>query len=290
MREIACVAFHVQLKVQPQTARVPVGRAEQNPVPVHNHQLRVVKRRGREPETAAVFEHLPPHRARCPMNEGQIVFGRQNDVHAHAPQRGEVQRGNQRGVRQEIGRENLHGRLRLGQCGEQRPAQLFKIYVRTVRDDARNGVAATARMGKPNVAVEDFTGAKRPVVRESFLQLGDHRTSDAKVQVLDGAFRFVGEHVAAADVHAAGEGDFPVHDERLAVVAEVDGGHAPRRERRQKTRGVHAGVPQFVRDRRPRVARPGGVNQHAHFNAAADRPAKRLDELVSAGVVVENVG
>ena len=58
---------------------------------------------------------------------------------------------------------------------------------------------------------------------------------------------------------------------------------------RQKAHGVHAGAPQFVRDRRPRVARPGGVNQHAHFDAAADGAAKGLDKLVSAGVVVENV-
>ena len=76
----------------------------------------------------------------------------------------------------------------------------------------------------------------------------------------------------------------------MPPVKEVDGGHAPRCQRRQKAGGVHAGVPQFVRDWRPRVARPGGVNQHARFDAAADGAAKGLDELVSADVVVENVG
>jgi len=40
----------------------------------------------------------------------------------------------------------------------------------------------------------------------------------------------VGEDVAVADVHAAGEGDDAIHDQRFAVVAEIDGGDAPGRE------------------------------------------------------------
>ena len=47
------------------------------------------------------------------------------------------------------------------------------------------------------------------------------------MQVLAGAFGFAGEHVSVADVHAAGECDLAVHDERFAVVAEIDGGDAP---------------------------------------------------------------
>ena len=74
--EIASVTFDVQLEIQPQAARVPVGRAKQDPMAVHNHQLGMVEGRRREPEVAAAFEHLPPHRARRPMDEWQIVFGR----------------------------------------------------------------------------------------------------------------------------------------------------------------------------------------------------------------------
>ena len=90
--------------------------------------------------------------------------------------------------------------------------------------------AGFRQFGKPDFAVEDFPRGERPVVGERLLQLRDDLAFDAKVQILHGAFRFVRKDVAVADVHAAGESNLSVHDERLAVVAEIDGGYAPRRE------------------------------------------------------------
>ena len=64
-------------------------------------------------------------------------------------------------------------------------------------------------------AVEDFAGGKRPVVGKCLLQLGDDRAFDAEMQVLHGMFGFAGEHVAVADVHAAGEGDLSIHNRAI---------------------------------------------------------------------------
>ena len=111
------------------------------------------------------------------------------------------------------------------------------------------------------------------------------------MQILHGTFGLVGEHIAVPDVHAAGEGDFSVHDEHFAMVAQIDGGHPPRRQqrRRQEPGEGNFRVAQSPRDGRPRITRAGGVNQHAHFDAAFDGAGQRGDKFFSGGVVVKNV-
>ena len=109
---------------------------------IHHHQLRVVEGRRCEPDTAAAFEHLPPHRARRPMHKRQIIFRGQDDVHTNAAQRGQIQCRGQRDVRQKIRRENSHGGLRFAHRREQRPSQFFEIRVRTVGDHPSDDVAA----------------------------------------------------------------------------------------------------------------------------------------------------
>jgi len=81
------------------------------------------ERRRRQPKGAAAFEHLPPHRAGRPVHNGQVVLNRQNDVHLHAAQGGQVQRRNERPDRAKNWREYSHGGLGAGQRAEQRPAQ-----------------------------------------------------------------------------------------------------------------------------------------------------------------------
>ena len=103
------------------------------------------------------------------MHKGQVAFGGQNNVHLHSPQRCEIQRRDQRGIGQEIGRENLHGGLRLGQRGEQRPPQFFKIRIRPVGDDAGHQTAVLRQFGKPEETVQHFISRERPVVGERLL-------------------------------------------------------------------------------------------------------------------------
>ncbi len=84
----------------------------------------------------------------------------------------------------------------------------------------------------------------------------------------------------------------PVHDERFSVVAEIDGGHAPRCEdgRRQKFCERNLRAPQFPGDGRERITRAGGVHEQAHGDAAFDGAFERGDEFLAARVVVKNVG
>ena len=56
----------------------------------------------------------------------------------HPTQGRAIQRHDECLIRQEIQRENLHGRLRLSQSGEQGPVQFFKIGIRPVADDTRD--------------------------------------------------------------------------------------------------------------------------------------------------------
>ena len=95
-----------------------------------------------------------------------------------------------------------------------------------------------------------------------------------------------------ADIHAAGEGDGAIHNQRFAVVAEIDGGDAPGRE---QGGGKELGewdfcVPQPVGDGRPGIPGAGGVNQDADGDTASHGAGQRGDKLSAAGVIVENVG
>jgi hypothetical protein len=73
------------------------------------------------------------------------------------------------------------------------------------RADAR-GYGARQRR-EPRLAIERLSGRERPVLREHFLQLGDDRALDAKVQVLDRVTAMVGEQMVPLDVQAAGDGE-----------------------------------------------------------------------------------
>ena len=116
------------------------------------------------------------------------------------------------------------------------------------------------------------------------------RASDLEVQVLHGPARLVRQHIAFADVDAAGEPNQTVGHEKFPVVVEVHGGQPPRRERRQKSRDRHPCPFQFAHDRGPGIARAGIINQHAHPDATCRGPAQRFGELVPDAVVVKDVG
>lgn len=290
--KLAAIGFDVQFEIEPKAASVPVGRTNQDPVTVDDHQLRVVERRLCEPDVTATFEDLPPHRVRGPIDVTQIAPRGQNDIDADAAESGEVQGADEPGIGNEIGRDDLDRCLRLGQSGEQRPADGFEVRVWTVADDTRNNIAALFQFRKPDVAVESFASSEDPVGSESFLQLSDQRALDAEMQIADGTGGILSEHVAVPDVHAAGETDLTVDDENLAMVAEVESCDTPGRKQRrgQEPGGRDFLVRQSVENGRPGVASAGGINQHADFDTALDGAGEGVSELAAGWIVVEDVG
>jgi hypothetical protein len=114
------------------------------------------------------------------------------------------------------------------------PFSLPTIGVGTVNNDARNDGAVSLQLGKPGLTVEDFARGKRPIVGKCILQLRNHRTFDAKVQILNRAWRMRGQNVAVPDVHPAGKRRMAVHHQDLAVIAQIDRCHAPRCQERRR--------------------------------------------------------
>lgn len=111
--------------------------------------------------------------------------------------------------------------LRLSQRGEQRPAGVFKIRVRPVRNHAGDDIrrrlgfhlGAELQTWEPRFTVKDFIGGEGPIVGKNFLQFRDDRPGHAEVKVLNRVRRFCIQHISMPDVHAAGESRFTIHDE-----------------------------------------------------------------------------
>src|SRR5437762_10986350 len=78
--KLGIVTFKVELKVEAQAARIPIGGAEQDPAAINDHQFRMVEGRRGEPNAAAMFEQLPPHGPGCPLHKSEVVYGGQNYV------------------------------------------------------------------------------------------------------------------------------------------------------------------------------------------------------------------
>ena len=111
-RQYAVVALHVELEVEPQAARIPVGGTLKRPKLLDQQQLGMIERRGRQPDAAATLQHLPQKCRRRPLHQSHVVLRRQDDIDLDASQGGHVQGGNQRRVGQEIGRDDQQRRPR----------------------------------------------------------------------------------------------------------------------------------------------------------------------------------
>ena len=110
------------------------------------------------------------------------------------------------------------------------------------------------------------------------------------MQVLHRPARFVQQHIALADVHAAGEPNPAVSHEDFPVVVEVYGREPPGGKRREKSRDRQARPPQLADDRGQGITRARIVNQHAHLDATRQGTDQRSGELVPAAIVVKDVG
>ncbi|MEZ4240913.1 MAG: hypothetical protein R3F59_33095 [Myxococcota bacterium] len=89
--------------------------------------------------------------------------------------------------------------------------------------------------------------------------------------------RLVAVDVGLPDVHAAGEGVLPVDHQQLAVVAQVEQRHLPRRPAPQEHPRGHARAMQRVTV--PLAPpRPDRVDQHPHLDPARVSGDQRVGE------------
>ena len=222
----------------------------------------------------------------------------QDDVDLDAAHRRHVERLADRVIGQEIRRHDPHGLLRGRECPDEHELDPADVrIVRSVADAAGERRAGERGVGHPGAggpAVgrhghERLAGRERPVLHEHLEQLRHHGAAEFEVHVAHRVPRLVREPAAIADVEPAGEADRAVHDENLAVVAQVGVGKVDRHARGQEPLGSHALRGQDAEDRGKRVARADAVDEHAHLDAPLHRPAERLGEDPSRGVVVEDV-
>src|SRR5208337_3445065 len=66
------ITFHVELEVEAQASRIPVGRPQQHPAAIYQHKFGVVEWRRGEPDSASMLKHLRPHRPGSAKDEGHI--------------------------------------------------------------------------------------------------------------------------------------------------------------------------------------------------------------------------
>ncbi len=107
LRELAVVAFDVELEVEPEASRVPIRRAEQDPVVVDDHELAVIERCFRsKPDADAVSEHLGDLAPHGPGNEVEVSLLGDHDVDVETAQRGGVEGVDQRLIGKEVRRDD----------------------------------------------------------------------------------------------------------------------------------------------------------------------------------------
>ena len=83
----------VELEIQPQASRVPIGGANEAPGVIYEQHFRVIKRCRRFIDAAASLDELGIQGARCPSDGGNVVFLWSNDTHIYTTQSTELQGG-----------------------------------------------------------------------------------------------------------------------------------------------------------------------------------------------------
>ena len=223
--EVGVVALHVELEVEPEAARVPVGGAEAASRPPSTTMSFVWSNGGGVSHTpAAALEHLPELRGLRPLHERQVPALREDDVHLRrraSPRRRcavmSPASGRKYGVT--IRTRSPRG----GERAEEQPAHRLEVLVRTVGDAAGQHRSRRARSGGKNASPSsDSPVVKSQSSANARLEVRDDRPLDARVQVHERQAAARRPEEVVAHVHPAGEADPAVHDEHLAVVAQVD--------------------------------------------------------------------
>ncbi len=130
----------------------------------------------------AVLQQFTEISPRGPVYKGQVVFGRQHNIHLDAAQGCGIEDGKQGAIGDKIGGHDAQPAAGTTDGTENDPAQLFKIFVGSGADPATEGRTVGQWLWiadwRWNIA-----GGKMPVFHESFQHLPHRRTFDAKVHV-----------------------------------------------------------------------------------------------------------
>ncbi len=233
--EHAVVALDVELEVQAQAARVPVGGTDEAPRAVDHHELGVIEVPVGAPEIHFVQRGVLEQMGHRPVDEAEVALGGQHHIDLHAAPRGDAERGDERFVREEVGGDDGDPMTSAGEAAQHRPTRLVEVLVWTVRDRARGHVADVGDLREPELSVEVLARGEVPILSEDLQELLDHRPTKSKVDVGGGVLGRVGQDVVRAHVDPAREPHLSVDHQDLPVVPQIHIRPAPRGERRQET-------------------------------------------------------
>ncbi|MCW0415226.1 hypothetical protein NB689_000980 [Xanthomonas sacchari] len=286
------------LEVEPETAVVEVGAADQAQVLVGDQRLGVQHARAVLVDPHAGLQQLVEVRARGQGHQPRVAALGHQQAHVQPAQRRRGQRHARGLARHEIRRDQPHPPLRLV---DRRHLQAVDALPRRIRPGHQHlrldaaGIAAGHVAGPDPRHVEGIAalaGGVQPVLHEHQLQAAHHVAFAAQVQVAVGvgAQRLV---LLVGDVDAAGEGDAAVDHHDLAVGAQVDPGPLEL-ERPQQLGGMEpghlgAGLQQWPQEALAHLRGADRIQQQAHPHPGAGALDQRVADACAGAVGIEDV-
>jgi len=210
--------------VQAEAAHVEVGGADQSEFAIHDQRFGVHERRMPLENVHASQQEIFVEGAAGQTGIEVVVFFRYHEADIHAAQRGGAQ-----------GSQDIHRRHEIGCDGKDllfgENDTVEETFNGDIFDGGGSGADETSGDGSGGFGVREIFfgqesgrglfGNEIPVAQEGILQFLNDGTFGLEVVIADGRFAGAGD-VFVVQINSAVESDFPVNDERLAVVAQVD--------------------------------------------------------------------
>ena len=160
--QVRIVKLNRQFEIQSKAAHIPVRAADEAPFAIDRHQFRVIEWRRTSPDADTPTAARAEYASGRPRRPGDDCFGPAKRLHLHAAQSGQLERGDQLLVRQEIGRGDSDRTPRQVDRRQEDENQLIDLLVRPGDDRARRRSAARRPLTAPRLS----TSASSPVVND----------------------------------------------------------------------------------------------------------------------------
>ena len=144
--------------------------------------------------------------------------------------------------------------------------------------------AAAAALRKVRIVPQVLVGGEIPVLGEDALQAGDGGALQPHFRVAPEAKAGHLAQVLVADIQAAREGDPAIHDQDLAVVAQVDLDAAANRIEREEDTTFPASRDERLQPASAEAMRAHGVVEEPNFHSFACLRRQQVEELLARGV------